>query len=290
MTTVAQPGRAGTEPVAIHTITGAGGVRLHVREWGDREALPILFLHGLSQTHQCWQRQYGSRLAADHRLIACDLRGHGMSDAPQDPGLYADGRLWADDLDAILDFLGLASVVVVGWSYGPFVICDYVRRHGSGRIAGIVSVGGATRLGPAAFGTFIGPGFLDNFADLVADDLPANIQGIRGLVHAFTSSVLPADDVETLLCASMTASSRVRAALGSRELDCDDVLAELRVPLLVSHGRADTVVLPAMAEHVLDTCPTAEPSWYDDAAHVPFLEEPDRFNRELAAFAARVQG
>jgi len=42
------------------------------------------------------------------------------------------------------------------------------------------------------------------------------------------------------------------------------------------------VVLPAMAEHVLATCPTAEASWYDGTGHVPHLEDPRRFNRELA--------
>ena len=64
----------------------------------------------------------------------------------------------------------------------------------------------------------------------------------------------------------------VRAALAAREIDEDDVLRDLRVPLLVTHGRADTVVLPAMAEHVLATCPTAEASWYDGVGHVPHLE------------------
>ena len=62
-----------------------------------------------------------------------------------------------------------------------------------------------------------------------------------------------------------------------------DVLRRLRVPLLVSQGRADTVVLPAMAEHILATCPTAEASWYEGVGHAPHLEEPERFNRELAA-------
>jgi len=59
-------------------------------------------------------------------------------------------------------------------------------------------------------------------------------------------------------------------------------------PLLVSHGRADTVVLPAMAEHVLATCPVAEASWYEGVGHTPHLEQPDRFNRELAALTRRV--
>jgi non-heme chloroperoxidase len=47
-------------------------------------------------------------------------------------------------------------------------------------------------------------------------------------------------------------------------------------------------VLPAMAEHVLATCPTAEASWYDGVGHLPHLEEPARFNRELAALTRRV--
>jgi hypothetical protein len=68
------------------------------------------------------------------------------------------------------------------------------------------------------------------------------------------------------------------------------VLAGLEVPLLVTQGRSDTVVLPAMAEHVLATCPTAEASWYDGVGHVPHLEEPGRFNRELAALTRRVLG
>ncbi len=79
----------------------------------------------------------------------------------------------------------------------------------------------------------------------------------------------------------------IRANLAAREIDSDDVLGALTVPLLVTHGRADTVALPAMAEHVLATCPTAEGSWYDGVGHVPHLEEPERFNGELAELARR---
>ena len=82
---------------------------------------------------------------------------------------------------------------------------------------------------------------------------------------------------------------QVRASLGAREID-DDVLRGLGVPLLVTQGRSDTVVLPAMAEHILATCPAAKASWYDGVGHVPHLEEPGRFNRELAALTRRAQG
>ena len=82
-------------------------------------------------------------------------------------------------------------------------------------------------------------------------------------------------------------SATIRANLAAREIDGDDVLIALEVPLLVTHGRADSVALPAMAEHVLATCPTAEASWYDGVGHVPHLEEPERFNSELAELAHR---
>ena len=266
-----------------HTVRGGGDLRLHAREWGKADGPPILFIHGLSQSHLCWDKQYESTLADDFRLVAYDMRGHGMSEAPLEPEQYTDGRLWADDVAAIIEELHLDRPVLVGWSYGAFVICDYVRAYGQDRIAAIEFVGGADKLGEAAFGTLIGPGFLDHFAGVTADDLPTAIQAMRGLVKVFAAKPLSADDVETLLCAGMVVPAQIRANLAAREIDGDDVLRALEVPLLVTHGREDTVVIPAMAEHVLATCPTAEASWYEGVAHVPHLEAPERFNRELAA-------
>jgi non-heme chloroperoxidase len=280
--------RAGLGQMRTHTITGGGGLRLHVREWGRRNAPPIVFLHGLSQNHQCWVHQYDSPLIDEFRLVGVDLRGHGMSEAPTDPEHYTNAQLWADDLAAIIGELELDRPILVGWSYGAFVICDYLRVHGPAAVGGINFVGGAVRLGESAFGTLIGPGFLDHFADVTSTDLPTSIWGIRGLVRAFSPAPLPAEDLETLLCAAMAVPVAVRVGLASRDLDYDDVLRDLRVPLLVSHGRSDTITLPAMAQHVLDTCPSAEPSWYDQAGHVPHLDDPERFNHELAAFTRRV--
>jgi non-heme chloroperoxidase len=150
-------------------------------------------------------------------------------------------------------------------------------------------VEGAVKLGPAAFETLIGPGFLDHFGELTADDLPTNIEGVRAFLRACVAKPISAEDFETALCWNMVVPARVRGALGAREIDEDDVLRSLTVPLLVTQGGADTVVLPAMAEHILKTCPAAEASWYDGAGHAPFLEEPGRFSRELAELAGRVQ-
>ena len=62
----------------------------------------------------------------------------------------------------------------------------------------------------------------------------------------------------------------------------------MSIPVLVTHGDQDIVVLPSMAQHILEVCPTAEASWYEGVGHAPFLEDPERFNRELADFTRRV--
>jgi pimeloyl-ACP methyl ester carboxylesterase len=273
----------------VHAVRGGGGLQLHVREWGRSDGPPILFIHGWSQNHLCWAKQYESALADEFRLVAYDLRGHGMSESPLEPENYTDGKLWADDVAAIINVLRLDRPVLVGWSYGSFVICDYVRAYGQDRIAAVNFVEGAVKLGEAAFGTLIGPGFLDHFVGATVDDLPTNIGTMRSFVKVCASKQLSAEDLETALCWNILVPAQIRANLAAREIDCDDVLRALEVPLLVTQGRADTVVLPAMAEYVLATCPGAEASWYDGIGHLPHLEEPDRFNRELAELTRRVR-
>jgi non-heme chloroperoxidase len=287
---VAQREQGPAARMKVHTVEGGGGLRLHVREWGKPDGPPILFIHGWSQNHLCWARQYESALADEFRLVAYDLRGHGMSAAPLEAEHYTDAKRWADDVAAIIDRLALDRPVLVGWSYGAFAICDYVRLHGQDRVAAINFVEGTVKLGESSFGTLIGPGFLDHFVDATADDLPTNIRAMRSFVRTCLAKPLTADDLETAVCWNVLVPARIRAHLAAREIDSDDVLRSLRVPLLVTQGRADSVVLPAMAEHVLATCPTAETSWYEGVAHAPHLEEPERFNRELAQLTRRVRG
>jgi pimeloyl-ACP methyl ester carboxylesterase len=69
----------------------------------------------------------------------------------------------------------------------------------------------------------------------------------------------------------------------SREIDGSDALAGTSVPVLVTHGREDSIVLPSMAEHVLGSCETAVASWYEGVGHMPFWEDAERFDAELAA-------
>jgi pimeloyl-ACP methyl ester carboxylesterase len=185
----------------------------------------------------------------------------------------------------VIEQLGLDRPVLVAWSYAGFVVTDYLRAYGEERIAGLNLVGGAVMLTPSF--DHIGPGLLENAGDACADDLPTNIAAIGRFLRACTAQPLGADDWSAALCWNMVVPAEVRAALFARQIDGDDVLSRLSVPVMVTHGRADAIVLPSMAEHVLEVCETARPSWYEGVGHLPFVEDPTRFDRELREFSGR---
>jgi pimeloyl-ACP methyl ester carboxylesterase len=268
----------------IHSVQGAGGVKLHVREWGQPGGIPLLLIHGWSQSLLCWTKQHEAELQDQFRVVAVDLRGHGMSEAPLEAEQYVDGDKWADDVAAIINQLTFDKPILVGWSYGGFVISDYVRKHGQNKIAGINFVGAAVVLGEKA-SPFVGPGFQENVPAACEADLPTNIAAIRSFLRALVAEPMSADDFEVALGFNMVVHPQVRAFLIQRELDFVPILESIEVPVLVTHGRSDTLVLPAMADLIREHCKTAQTSWYDGVGHAPFLEEPERFNRELARFA-----
>ena len=272
-----------TQPARAYDIRGGGGITLHAREWGCPDGPAILFVHGWSQCDMCWDAQVRSPLAERFRMVTFDNRGHGMSDKPLDVGVYADERLWADDLAAVIEHTGLDHPVLVAWSYGAFIVADYVRAYGDTGIGGIDLVGGAVLLQPPSF-DHIGPGFLDNAMDASAPDLPANIASIRRFLRSCTAEPLPDELWSAALCWNMAVPASIRGALIAREIDHTDIYSRLSVPVLITHGREDMIILPSMAEHLVRHCSAAVVSWYDEVGHMPFVEEAERFNLELAAF------
>ena len=274
-----------SEPTATRDVRGGGGLRLHVLEWGDPQGPPIVFVHGWSQSQLCWSRQTAGPLADHFRIVTFDLRGHGMSEKPPEAEHYVNAGLWAEDLNAVIELLELDRPVLVAWSYGGYVVTDYLRAYGQDAIAAVDLVGGAVLRTP----TFdhIGPGLLENAGDACGPDLPTSIAAIQRFLRACTAKPLGAEDWSAALAWNMVVPPEIRGALFAREIDADDVLSRLSVPVLVTHGRADAIVLPSMGEHVLEVCPTARASWYDDVGHLPFVEDPARFDRELRELADR---
>lgn len=271
-------------------VTGGGGTRLHVLDTGNPRGQPLLFIHGYCQSTYAWRKQLDSDLARDFRLIAFDLRAHGLSDKPQVADAYVDSQLWADDVAAVLDSLDLRDAVVVGWSYAGYLIGDYLRHHGAKRLGALALVGAVTLMGGSKARGFAGPRFVELFPQLFS----AEMDVLRPVMTRFIElcvadpAILDARERAELLEIGALVPAVAREAMQRRKLDNDDVLHALALPVACMHGTADAIILPASSEHNARTIPRAVLSIYDRIGHSPFVEDPVRFNRELRELAARV--
>jgi non-heme chloroperoxidase len=270
-----------------HAVVGGGGVRLHVEETGNPRGPAVLFIHGYSQCRLAWRLQMESALADELRLVAMDSRGHGLSEKPRDA--YGHSRLWADDVQAVIDTLELDQPVLC-CAYGV-VICDYVRHHGESSVSGYSMVSAITRLNvPEAVGTLTRE-FHDLVPGLLATDVDAAVDALISLIRLSTATDLPAERVWEILGYNVIVPPHVRASLSSRRLLNDDVLRRMRKPALLTHGERDAIALVDTTARAHATLlPNARLSVYPDSGHAPYLEDPERFNRELREFALTVTG
>jgi non-heme chloroperoxidase len=271
-----------------HTITGGGGIKLHVMEAGNPDGRPLLFIHGWSQCRLAWLSQFSSDLTHDLRLVALDNRGHGLSEKPHDA--YADPKLWADDVQAVITELGLERPIVSGWSYGGIVICDYLRIHGESALGGIHLVAALTRLGTEAAFAVIGEEFVNNAVASFSTDVEQCTRAIEAYMAQVTYRDLPPDAWYFILGYNAIVPPRVRQALLSRNVENDDLLPAIGLPTLITQGDQDEIVLPLAAQQLAATIPQAMLSVYEDIGHAPFAEDPVRFNRELREFASTAAG
>jgi pimeloyl-ACP methyl ester carboxylesterase len=255
------------------------GTRLCVRSRGARERPAILFIHGFSQSHLSWRKQFDGPLADEFHLIAYDLRGHGWSDKPDDTAAYRNPQLWADDVAAVMSAAGTRRAVLVGWSYGGRVILDYVATCGAGTIAGINFVAGVVGDEGDYYGAQIG-----TIRATMERDPQASIDGTRRFLHACFQLQPETGEFERMLAYNAMVPPAIRAKLAGRKVGAHDVLAGLRVPVLFTQGALDGIIAPAMSQYGAQTVPGATLSVYEGIGHSPFFEDADRFDRELAAF------
>jgi pimeloyl-ACP methyl ester carboxylesterase len=267
-----------------HEVTGGGGCQLHVEEAGDPDGAPILFLHGFSQSRLCWRRQFDDGRLAGHRLVRFDLRGHGLSGRPAEG--YGDRALWAADVAAVIAALGLDRPVVVGWSYGTIVTLDYLSVFGGAALGGFVMVAGSSKIGPEML-AFRGDAFLPLLGGFYSDDAAESVGALSAFIRACMAEEPSPEEFCLMLGYNVMVPPFVRRGLFKRTpLDNDDLLGRLALPGLVVHGARDRITLPTMAEHNARLWPGARLALYPDVGHSPFLEAPERFDRDLAAFVA----
>jgi pimeloyl-ACP methyl ester carboxylesterase len=98
------------------------------------EGPPIVLVHAAMLDHSMWGPQL-ERFAATYETIVYDLRGHGRTGDSEIPSYSAD--LWADDLRALIEGLGIERPVLCGHSLGGMVAQVYATKHPEG-LSGLV--------------------------------------------------------------------------------------------------------------------------------------------------------
>ncbi|WP_394850550.1 alpha/beta hydrolase [Pendulispora brunnea] len=255
------------------------GVRTAVQTWGNPKGRPIVFVHGLAQSHLSWTRQVASSLGDEFRLVTYDLRGHGDSDKPLDARYYEEGRRWGEELAAVLDTLGPERPVVVGWSLGGVVIANYLAAHGDARLGGIVLVAAVTTFDRALLGVM---------PPLASPDLATRIGANRQFLRDCFAVPPTGEEFETMLAYNAQVPREVFAAVPHVSLDgTDAAFARVKVPVLVLQGSEDKLVKMGMAKRSAALVPGSHLAVYEGVGHAPFYERADAFNGDLAAFARR---
>jgi len=118
--------RAGDNPAHEHFIA-SDGVKIHYLVMGH--GTPVVLIHGYVAFAE-WNwfiNGIAEALAANHRVIALDVRGHGLSDKPHDPAKYGP-RLWQDVIE-LMDHLGIQRAHVHGYSMGGKIVTQLLSHH-----------------------------------------------------------------------------------------------------------------------------------------------------------------
>lgn len=263
-----------------YTVTAPDGVQLAVQESGNPAGPAIVFIHGLLGSRLNWEQQIASPDLQRYRLITYDLRGHGLSGKPEDAEAYRDGRRYADDLAAVIKATGARRPVLVGWSLGGIVLSNYLAAYGDGDIGALVYVDGVIELNGALITAH--PAV---YAGMASTDLKTHLDAVRTFLALCFHTQPDAASFERLLSNAAMASWTMTKTMPSMTVAAAQSLPQVRVPLLALYGARDELVNtePSLAR-LRALNPRMQAKVYANAGHAPFLEEAQRFNRDLAAF------
>jgi non-heme chloroperoxidase len=119
------------------TITTRDGTEIFFKDWGSKQAQPLVFHHGWPLSSDDWDNQMLFFAANGFRVVALDRRGHGRSSQVSDGH---DMDHYGADAAAVVEHLELRNAVHVGHSTGGGEATRYVARHGKGRVAKLVLI------------------------------------------------------------------------------------------------------------------------------------------------------
>jgi pimeloyl-ACP methyl ester carboxylesterase len=226
------------------------GVRVYYECHGGGAGTPLLLTHGYSLSSRTWEHNLPA-IGAGRTVITWDIRGHGRSDAAEDPAYYS-AELSVGDMAAVLDAAGVGRAAVGGLSLGGFLSLEFYLRHPE-RVAALL-----------LFDT--GPGYR---RDEPRDEWNGRVERIAA-----------AQPTRGLALAA-------RGIMAQRDARVIESLPTIGVPTLVVVGAEDRPYLAA-ADYMATRIPNAVKVVIDGAGHESNVDRPDAFDRAVVEFLEAV--
>lgn len=241
---------------------------------------PVLFLHAFPLNRSMWEGEMTALLQEQaYRLVSLDWRGFGESDIPND---ISPMSLFADDVAALMDQLGIEKAILCGLSMGGYAAFAFLRQYPQ-RIAGLILAD--TRPGadtPEAQAN------RENVARLVETQGTGAIADLQmpRLISDATRQHHP--EVEIRIRQMIDAATPRGIAAASRGMaqrqDSTGLLAGITSPTLVIVGEQDALIPPAVAQEYAALIPGARLAVIPQAGHLSNLEQPDLFLAAISNF------
>lgn len=272
-------------------VSATDGTQIFFKDWGPRDAQPIMFHHGWPLSSDDWDAQMLFFLAQGFRVVAHDRRGHGRSEQVSEGH---DMDHYAADAAAVAQHLDLRDAVHIGHSTGGGEAARYVAQHGipQGRVAKAVLVAAVP---PIMVKTDRYPDGLDM---AVFDGLRSGLAANRatffrdvaaGPFYGFNRDDSDPDEaiVENWWRQGMMGSAKAHyeGIKAFSETDQTDDLTAMTVPTLVLHGDDDQVV-PYRNAALLqrDLLPDCDMKIYEGLSHGMLTVNAARLNADILAF------
>jgi 3-oxoadipate enol-lactonase len=251
---------------------------LHVREAGRGE--PVLLLHGLGGDHTQWNLQL-TPLAESYHVLAPDLRGHGLSPAPE--GSTLDFAEMEADLLGTLESKGVGAAHLVGLSAGGFLALRLALGHPE-KVRSLALVASAAHCDGHT------KSVMANWAEVYRDE------GFDAYVVRLVKDVHSAEWLEQ----HMETIDQARQALSGRDLrpaalwaqairsfDVRSQLGRMRIPTYAIHGMDDRVIDPSHSRLLRQAIRGAELKLFPYVGHLVPIERPEETTALLQGWLAK---
>lgn len=233
-------------------------------------------------------------LADFAQLVVYDQRGHGRSDHSTPDRWNLD--TWADDIVALCDALGIDKPIVMGTSFGGFVVQRYLARHPDHPLGAVLVVTTPRIDAHESVERFRQLGG-DEVADIVRRDLehstPETVQQFLDVCLPLMSRRPGAKEYLAERLARTIRTDEVNLAWvngDAKTVDLRPGLAALRCPTLLLVGEHDPVTPPTVAREIVDAAPTGLVEYVEipDAGHLVLRDAPERFEAAVRQFVERL--